>query len=264
VGESPWGFESLRPHVPKRLTLRPDERVEDQDRLSLRDGYVIPRPAAPLDPQPVAGVGEQSANVVRPIRELVPRIGVVLALHMDAIQTSPTVSVDEAAQERTWCGVDNGVLPIYEFDPPEMLPAGTMLGQEADPRPPGCVHAYAALSAVIEPGDGTLPALHGLDRVATLRNDSGISLVKCNPKRPGASVSRQASVTEVDTQKVRVRIERQSREVMRIAVAGRTGCPHPSRRPSTLRQAATSPFPDRVDRNAGNGADLTVRPTQRF
>jgi hypothetical protein len=89
---------------------------------------VIPGPLLPLDTEPLTGVGEELADAIGPVRELLARIDVVLALDVDAIEASPPVCMDEPSQEWLRLGIHNLLLPASQLDPPVVLSAGPCCG----------------------------------------------------------------------------------------------------------------------------------------
>jgi hypothetical protein len=75
-------------------------------------------------------------NVRRPVRELIPRIGIVPPLYVDTVESSPSVGMDETAKELARVRLHQLLLPALQGDRPLVLLARAMLRKQAAPQQP--------------------------------------------------------------------------------------------------------------------------------
>src|SRR5688572_6909876 len=207
--------------------LRPDELVHQRNALAPCDRDVVPAPRSPRDTQQIAGAREQVLDVLRAVRELIPRILVVPPLDVDAVNASPPVGIDEAPKEWLRVRLDDGLLPRDESDAPLVLSTRTMLREEAEPGAPVRRDRGEALVPVVV-RVGRAPA-DALDRAATFRDDPVVLGVTVDPQesRPGALRLPHAPVSKVFAEQVGISLAVDAVEVVhraaRITPVGR-GC----------------------------------------
>src|SRR3954451_1618487 len=101
---------------PRPLALGADERVEELDAGPVRDGDVARVGLRPADPQTLAVLAEQAADVGGPVGEEVARIGVLRGaaarqLRLEAVHGAAAVGVDQAAEEGLGSPVEDHHLP---------------------------------------------------------------------------------------------------------------------------------------------------------
>src|SRR5439155_4223192 len=115
------------------------------------------------DAKQVARVGEKSPDVVRPIRELIPGIGVVPALDANPVEAAPPVGVNQSTDEPARILLDDIALPRLEHDRARVLATGAVLWQQARPRLP--VRGDHGALAILPMPDARQPTTKTTNRV---------------------------------------------------------------------------------------------------
>src|SRR5918992_633315 len=92
----------------------------------------------PANPEPLAVLAEQPPDVVRPVREEPPRIGVLRhpparQPRREAVDRAAAVGAQEATQELPRMAVHDLALPAGELDLAVVLAARTVLGERLRP-----------------------------------------------------------------------------------------------------------------------------------
>ena len=109
--------------------LGPDELIEPcHAGLSIDRNLPVAR-SRPMDSQTIEGLTEDPLDVLRAVREVVPD-----APHTSVVRDdSAAVAVYQPAQQSFGLTRHELPLPTGEVDPPVMLSAGPMLGNQARP-----------------------------------------------------------------------------------------------------------------------------------
>lgn len=182
------------------LSLRSYEVIESCDRRQAIDGYLVARRTSPADSERIAALAEESLDVLRLVAECVPRrspnVG-ALALGRD---DSGAVAMNQPSDEWFAGGGDDRVLPRLQRDRSQVLPARSMLRDEARPvlRP----HRYVdASTAGAGRGVCAIVWKHCAQSRTAVFDDCWIGGIKSDTHPPDAAAPpRYAAISEVEAQ----------------------------------------------------------------
>jgi hypothetical protein len=244
-----------------------DKGVEVGNVAATGHGNVAWRCLGPMDSELVEGSSEDSKNVGRGIREHVAGVAIDLRSgspsSRDPVDVAIAVRMDETSNEGLGVLGGDVLLPVGEFDLPEVLPAGAVLWKEAGPVLPVCRHLNASLqfdkaNPVYTPDDD--------DVACDLVDDVRVPEVAGNSQSINISrVGREATIAQVYAKQIGVRLGVEPTTIATKTLSNST-CPRP--RAGTAATAGCdpdSPITNGSSRNLETASDLAVvdsRPDQ--
>jgi len=190
--------DTRKPRI--RSVLRSDDRIELRDIRSPGYGEGPPVRPSPGHPECITGVGEDGTDVIRVIREHVARI--LATVH--SVDHATAVGVDQPAQQHLRIRIDDPFLPTNELYPTAVLRSWSVLRKHARPVIPARRHHDAA--RCVHPSDGHgSPWSHGADGSCALIDDPSITSIQRDTRMEGPRHSRDATITQVHPEEIRVR-----------------------------------------------------------